>query len=118
MISKEYLGHRLLNRGFRDWFLYMFRIIDGNDFVIEPIHEDMFEQMQRVIDGKDIRINENLCPRSAKTTLAKYLVVYTMTMNPRSHIIYTSFSQDLLMQIAQEIAINMIDITGTVPVII
>lgn len=107
MISKEYLGHRLLKRGFRDWFLYMFRIIDGNDFVIEPIHEDMFEQMQRVIDGKDIRINENLCPRSAKTTLAKYLVVYTMTVNPRSHIIYTSFSQDLLMQIAQEIAAIM-----------
>lgn len=107
MISKEYLGHRLLQRGFRDWFLYMFRIIDGNDFVIEPIHEDMFEQMQRVIDGKDIRINENLCPRSAKTTLAKYLVVYTMTLNPRSHIIYTSFSQDLLMQIAQEIAAIM-----------
>ena len=103
-ISKEYLGHRLLERGFRDWFLYMFRIIDGNDFVIEPIHEDMFDQFQAILDGKDTRINENLCPRSAKTTLAKFFVVYTMTKNPRSHIIYTSFSQDLLMQIAKEIA--------------
>lgn len=64
----------------------------------------MFDQFQRVLDGLDTRINENLCPRSAKTTLAKYFVVYTMTKNPRSHIIYTSFSQDLLMQIAQEIA--------------
>ena len=94
----------MLERGFRDWFLYMFRIIDGNDFVIEPVHEDMFDQFQRVLDGKDTRINENLCPRSAKTTLAKFFVVYTMTKNPRSHIIYTSFSQDLLMQIAGEIA--------------
>ncbi|MBR2771625.1 MAG: phage terminase large subunit [Bacteroidales bacterium] len=67
----------------------------------------MFEQLQRVIDGKDTRINENLCPRSAKTTMAKFLVVYTMTLNPRSHIIYTSFSQDLLMQIAGEIATIM-----------
>ena len=103
-VSKEYLGFRLLQRGFRDWFLYLFRIIDGNDFVIENVHEDMFDQLQRVLDGLDTRINENLCPRSAKTTLAKYFVVYTMTKNPRSHIIYTSFSQDLLMQIAQEIA--------------
>ena len=103
-VSKEYLGFRLLQRGFRDWFLYLFRIIDGNDFVIENVHEDMFDQFQRVLDGLDTRINENLCPRSAKTTLAKYFVVYTMTKNPRSHIIYTSFSQDLLMQIAQEIA--------------
>lgn len=103
-VSKEYLGFRLLQRGFRDWFLYLFRIIDGNDFVIEKVHEDMFDQFQRVLDGLDTRINENLCPRSAKTTLAKYFVVYTMTKNPRSHIIYTSFSQDLLMQIAQEIA--------------
>lgn len=106
-VSKEYLGHRLIERGFRDWFLYMFRIIDGNNFRIEPVHERMFEQLQRVIDGQDIRINENLCPRSAKTTLAKFLVVYTMTKNPRSHIIYTSFSQDLLMQIAGEIAAIM-----------
>ena len=106
-ISKEYLGHRLIERGFRDWFLYMFRIIDGNEFKIEPVHEEMFDQLQRVIDGQDTRINENLCPRSAKTTLAKFLVVYTMTKNPRSHIIYTSFSQDLLMQIAGEIAAIM-----------
>lgn len=82
----------------------MFRIMDGNDFGIEKIHEDMFDQFQRVLDGLDTRVNENLCPRSAKTTLAKYFVVYTMTKNPRSHIIYTSFSQDLLLQISQEIA--------------
>lgn len=106
-VSKEYLGYRLLQRGFRDWFLYMFRIMDGNDFKIDPIHEEMFDQFQRILDGKDTRVNENLCPRSAKTTLAKYFVIYTMTMNPRSHIIYTSFSQDLLMQIAGEIATIM-----------
>lgn len=103
-IDTGYLGHTLLELGFRKWFLYMFRMINGTDFIVEPIHERMFEQFQNILDGKDNRCNMNMCPRSAKTTMAKYFVAYGITKNPRSQFIYTSFSQELLMQIANEIA--------------
>ncbi len=103
-IDPGYLGHTLLGLGFRKWFLYMFRMINGTDFIVEPIHERMFEQFQNILDGHDSRCNMNMCPRSAKTTMAKYFVAYGITKNPRSQFIYTSFSQELLMQIANEIA--------------
>nr|DAV82128.1 MAG TPA: Large Terminase [Caudoviricetes sp.] len=104
MLTTDYLGYRLLQRGFRDWFLYMFRVLNKSGFTIEKIHEELFVCFQDILDGKLLRTCLNLPPRSAKTTLAKYFVIYTLTKNPKSQIIYTSFSQELLTQIATEIA--------------
>ena len=71
------------------------------------IHKRMFKQLQAVIDGKSTRLNFNISPRSGKTTMAVWLVVYALTLNPKSQIIYTSFNQDLLSQIAQQVAAIM-----------
>lgn len=87
--------------------LYLFRFINGSPFIVENLHEKLFVQVQRIIDGKDTRLNINLCPRSGKTTIASWIVVYIITLNPRAQIIYTSFNQDLLKQIAQNIAAIM-----------
>ena len=103
-IDKGYLGQVLLDRGFRDWFLYMFRVVEGTTFDLDPVHEQMLAEFQSLLDGKETRANSNCPPRTAKTTFAKYLVAYGITWNPRAHFIYTSYSQDLLGQIAQEIA--------------
>lgn len=103
-IDKEYLGHVLLEQGFKTWFLYMFRVIEGKPFIVEPIHDDVFELFQDIIDGKINRSNLNVPPRAGKTTLCKYLVVHTMTKNPRAKFIYTSFNQGLLSDISKEIA--------------
>jgi len=103
-IDRGYLGYALLQRGFRDWFLYCFRAINGTPFVVSPIHEDLFEQIQNIIDGKDTRVNINLCPRSGKTTIAMWLTVYALTVNPKAQIIYTSYSQDLLGQVSKQVA--------------
>lgn len=102
-IDKGYLGQRLLKRGFRDWFLYMFNVTNGTKFIVSPIHELLFEQINRIIAGEDTRVNINLCPRSGKTTLAIWLTIYALTVNPKSQIIYTSYSQDLLSQVAKQI---------------
>lgn len=107
MITRDFLGYRLLTRGFRDWFLYMFRVLNQSSFTVEKIHEELFLHFQNILDGTQPRTNLNLPPRSAKTTLAKYFVVYSLTLNPKSQIIYTSFSQELLSQIATEIATIM-----------
>lgn len=102
-LDKGYIGQVLLQRGFKDWFLYMFRIIKGVNFVVEPIHEELFKEFQDIYDLKDLRVNLNEPPRSGKTTLAEFFVVYGITQNPRCNYIYTSFSQSLLAQISNDI---------------
>lgn len=103
-IDRGYLGQVLLERGFRDWFLYMFRVIENTPFITEPVHERIFAQIQDVIDGKASRLNLNMCPRTGKTTIAKWFAIYGITLNPRAQTIYTSFSQDLLSEIASQMA--------------
>lgn len=102
-LDKGYIGQVLLSRGFKDWFLYMFRMIKGTAFTIDPIHEYLFDEFQNIYDLKDIRVNLNEPPRSGKTTLAEFFVVYGLTKNPKNNYIYTSFSQSLLGQISEEI---------------
>lgn len=102
-VDKEYIGQVLLSKGFRTWFLYMFRIINGKPFIVEPIHKDMFDLFQNVLDRKVLRHNLNVPPRSAKTTCCKYLIAYAYAKNPKCNFIYTSYSQSLLADIANDI---------------
>lgn len=106
-IDREYLGQLLLEQGFKTWFLYMFRVLEGRPFKVEPIHADMFQLAQDVLDQKITRANENVPPRTAKTTMCKYLVLYTYTINPKANFIYTSFNQGLLADISKELAALM-----------
>lgn len=101
------MGKKLLERGFRQWFLYLFKVVNGSEWKELPIHKKMFRQIKDIVNGKTIRLAMNLCPRSGKTTMAVWLVVYALTLNPKSQIIYTSFNQDLLTQIAQQVAAIM-----------
>lgn len=105
--DKRFLGQEILKRGFRQWFLYLFKAINGTEWKELPIHKKMFRKIKQIINGEVIRLCMNLCPRSGKTTLATWLVVYALTINPKSQIIYTSFNQDLLNQIAQQVAAIM-----------
>ena len=102
-LDTEYIGRRLIERGFEVWFRYMFRAIEGKDFIIEPIHVGLFDYIDRLYSGKTTRLNINVPPRSGKTTLALYLLVFALTVNPKSNIIYTSFSQSLLTDIATKV---------------
>ena len=81
----------------------MFHLIEGHKFVVEKLHEAMFKEYQAVFDMKELRLNVNVPPRSAKTTFNKYFVAYTLAINPRAEFIYTSFSQDLLGDISRQI---------------
>ena len=101
LIDKEYIGQELINQGFKTWMRYLFRVIEQKQFQIEEIHKDLFKYFEDIINGNKKRININIPPRSGKTTLAKYLLIYALTKNPKSNIIYTSYSQSLLTDIAQ-----------------
>lgn len=103
-INREYLGHLLLQQGFKTWFLYMFRVLEGRPFKVEPIHADMFQLAEDILSQKITRAIENVPPRSAKTTMCKYIVLYTITVNPAANFIYTSFNQGLLADISKELA--------------
>ena len=71
--DKRYLGKKLLERGFRQWFLYLFKVVNGSEWKELPIHKKMFRQIKNIVDGKTIRLAMNLCPRSGKTTMADLL---------------------------------------------
>lgn len=98
-------GKWLLSQGFHKWFLYMFRVIEQTPFIEEPIHADLFECLEDILNAKRRRQNINIPPRSAKTTLAIYFIVYTWTINPRANFIYTSFSQELLQENSRKMAV-------------
>ena len=91
MINSEFLGQRLLKQGFETWMRYMFRVIEGRPFVVEPIHADLFQTMEKLYAGKELRQNINVPPRSAKTTLAKYFIAYCWTISPKT-VSYTHLS--------------------------
>lgn len=99
-LDNEYIGKVLLDKGFEIWFRYMFRVIEGKPFIMEAIHRGLFDCFDKVYNLETIRLNVNVPPRAGKTTIAKWLVVYAVTKNPKSNIIYTSFSQSLLAEVA------------------
>lgn len=104
MLNPEYIGQRLLERGFTTFFRYLFQVVEGRDFVVEPIHDDLFDIFEDIYKQVIVRSNINIPPRSAKTTMAKYFIVYCWTINPKCNFIYTSYSQSLLNSISSEIA--------------
>ncbi len=103
-MNPVHFGKWLLCQGFKKWFLYMFCLIEQTPFVEEPIHADLFEELQLILCNIDKRVIINIPPRSAKTTLAIYLIVYTWNKNPRANFIYTSFSQELLNDISRKLS--------------
>lgn len=96
-------GQRLLERGFADWFRTMFKLIEDRNFIVEPIHPELFQAFEEIYNQKLKRVNINLPPRSAKTTLSKYFLIYGLTKNPKCNFIYTSYSQSLLNTISLEV---------------
>lgn len=103
-LKNEYIGRRLLERGFETWFKYLFRVIEGTPFISEPIHKGLFDYFDKIYKGQVTRLNINVPPRSGKTTLAKYFLVFCLTKNPKSNIIYTSYSQSLLSEICANVS--------------
>ena len=102
-MNNEYLGQLLIKQGFEKWFRYLFRVLEGKPFIIEPIHNGLFEYFDKIYNQKVIRLNINVPPRAGKTTLATYLLVFALTVNPKANLIYTSFSQSLLNDIAARV---------------
>lgn len=102
-LRPEYIGRLLIESGFKTWFRYMFKAIEKQPFVLEPIHNEIFEYIEKVFSGEITRLNINVPPRAGKTTIAKYMLVYSLTINPRANSIYTSFSQSLLTDIATSV---------------
>ena len=103
-LEPQFIGQVLLGEGFKSFFLYLFKIIEQRPFIVEPLHEKLFDYFQAIYDGKKTRCCINIAPRSAKTTLSQYFLVYILTRNPKSQIIYTSYSQSLLTEISNKIA--------------
>lgn len=102
-VDKEYIGQVLLSKGFRTWFLYMFRMVEGTPFILEPLHDDLLQVFDDIYNQYTKRISLNLPPRSAKTSLCAYFVAFCLAKNPKCNFIYTSYSQLLLSDVSRRI---------------
>lgn len=102
-LPPDLIGQSLLESGFKDFTLYLFKAIEGRKFVVEKLHDELFSYFQDIYEGKRTRVNLSLCPRSGKTTLSEYFSVFTLTQNPKANIIYTSYSASLLAEISAKI---------------
>lgn len=102
-VDEEYLGQYLLEQGFEIWFRYMFRVIEQKDFIVEEIHNGLFEVFDDIYSQLQTRECINVPPRAGKTTLGKWFMAYAITINPKCNFIYTSFSQSLLADISREL---------------
>lgn len=102
-VDKEYIGQVLLSKGFRTWFLYMFRMVEGTPFILEPLHDDLLQVFDDIYNQYTKRINLNLPPRSAKSSLCCYFVAFCLAKNPKCNFIYTSYSQLLLGDVSRRI---------------
>lgn len=100
----QYFGQLLHKGGFKTWFLYMFRVIEGRKFTVEDMHNGLFEEFQDIYEGKRTRENINVPPRSGKTTMAMYFLAYALAVNAKCNFIYTSFSQELLSGISSQLS--------------
>lgn len=104
MVKPSAIGTILIESGFKVWFLYMFKLIEGRPFILEPIHNELFEYYNAIYKGEKTRCNINIPPRAGKTTMQQYFTVFCLTVNAKSNIIYTSYSQTLLTDIANKVA--------------
>ena len=104
MVKPSAIGTILIESGFKVWFLYMFKLIEGRPFILEPIHNELFEYYNAIYKGEKTRCNINIPPRAGKTTMQQYFTVFCLTVNAKSNIIYTSYSQTLLTDISNKVA--------------
>lgn len=82
-----------LQTNFKDWFLFFFKNVNNINFIIDDIHEDLFNCFIDLFDLKTIRQIINMPPRSAKSVMASYFMVFCLVNNPKANFIYLSYSQ-------------------------
>lgn len=95
-IDIQYIGQRLLERGFKTFFLFFFKQLEKNDFIIDKIHDDLFNNFQEIYNQQKNREVINIPPRAGKTSMCIYFIAFCYANNRKCNFIYTSFSQDLL----------------------
>ena len=103
-IDIQFLGEVLHTRGFKSWFLFFFKQVEGQKFIVEPIHHDLFKCFQDIYDLKTTRQVINIPPRSSKTSMAIYFIAYALAKDLKCNFIYTSFSQELLASNSKRLA--------------
>lgn len=103
-IDIQFLGEVLHTRGFKSWFLFFFKQVEGQKFIVEPIHHDLFKCFQDIYELKNTRQVINIPPRSSKTSMAIYFIAYALAKDLKCNFIYTSFSQELLASNSKRLA--------------
>lgn len=85
--------YAIISQPFKDWFKLMFILItQSRQLKITPAVEDILQLYNDVFEMKRFRVLLNAPPRTGKSTIALYFMLYTMIKEPRSKFIYLTYS--------------------------
>lgn len=102
----QLLGKRVFDRGFKEFFLFWFPKITGNEFLYEKaFHDVIFDYWNNIYNLNDDYILSclSIAPRSCKTTTAIYFFIYIILTVPNSESMYVSFNKNIISQAVQMI---------------
>ncbi|MFV0627033.1 MAG: phage terminase large subunit [Alphaproteobacteria bacterium] len=103
------LGSFLLSQPFEIWLRFLFKKVESRPFVVENVHRSIFETYENIFNmNEDYTFtNLNLPPRSGKTIIAEYFLIYCLlkaAINKKgTNWIYISYSIKLLKEVSSGI---------------
>lgn len=100
-------GEALLS-DFRRWFLFWFKVIYEKEFIVqEQYHGDLFETYNKILHCDDDYIYTviNLCPRSSKTELIRFSMIYSILCNAmqETNNLYITGNKPILKEMADRL---------------
>lgn len=100
-------GESLL-KDFRKWFLFWFKVIYEKEFIVqEGYHSDLFETYNKILhcDYEYLYTCINLCPRSSKTELIRFSMVYCILCNAgkETNNLYITGNKPILKEMADKL---------------
>ena len=100
---KEYGGY-LRNRPFEEWFLNAFKLVNQKSFLADRLHRTLFGVFEKIYRQEDEYqyVNLNQPPRSAKTTMAVYFMIYAC-LKSRCEFLYVSANDRVLYAVKETI---------------
>lgn len=96
--QKEYLEESLLA-----FTKYLFKKVNTRPFLVNWHHIKMIDALEKVYTGEITRLVINVPPRYGKSEIVRNFCAWSLAKAPYSNFIYTSFSQDLVLECSDEI---------------
>lgn len=105
MMAEPDAARMVLGSSFKNFIRFFHWHIYHQEFVIKWFHEEIIRKIEDIVFGRAKKRNLviTIPPRFGKSQIAKYACAWGFMVNPRSNMIYTSYSDDLAGDFSKDI---------------